>query len=102
MSFFQISVQSGGSGGSSGGGSSGIGGGASQDPEEDLWGLWGRLVNDWENWNKKKNQQVKVNRSSICLIRNYIFHYTLVYYKCKLKKNTSNILYCNKNYSCSS
>ncbi|KAB7506775.1 Ecotropic viral integration site 5 [Armadillidium nasatum] len=53
----QISVASGGSGGSSGGGSTGAA--PLQDPEEDLWGLWGRLVNDWENWSKKKNAQLK-------------------------------------------
>ncbi|XP_066944610.1 ecotropic viral integration site 5 ortholog isoform X6 [Macrobrachium rosenbergii] len=56
----QISVASGGSGGSggsSGGGSTG--GSQLQDPEEDLWGLWGRLVNDWETWNKKKSLQLK-------------------------------------------
>ncbi|XP_047480983.1 ecotropic viral integration site 5 ortholog-like isoform X3 [Penaeus chinensis] len=58
----QISVASGGSGGSSGGGSTGggsTGGTASQDPEEDLWGQWGRLVNDWETWQKKKSLQLK-------------------------------------------
>ncbi|XP_042207415.1 ecotropic viral integration site 5 ortholog-like isoform X1 [Homarus americanus] len=53
----QISVASGGSSGSSGGGSTG--GSQLQDPEEDLWGLWGRLVNDWETWNKKKSLQLK-------------------------------------------
>nr|XP_027218012.1 ecotropic viral integration site 5 ortholog-like [Penaeus vannamei] len=53
----QISVASGGSGGSSGGGSTG--GTQSQDPEEDLWGQWGRLVNDWETWQKKKSLQLK-------------------------------------------
>ncbi|XP_069171325.1 ecotropic viral integration site 5 ortholog isoform X6 [Procambarus clarkii] len=53
----QISVASGGSSGSSGGGSTG--GSQLQDPEEDLWGLWGRLVNDWETWNKKKSMQMK-------------------------------------------
>jgi len=52
----QISVASGGSGGSTG---SGGGGSQLQDPEEDLWGLWGRLVNDWETWNKKKSLQLK-------------------------------------------
>lgn len=53
----QISVASGGSSGSSGGGSTG--GSQLQDPEEDLWGLWGRLVNDWETWNKRKSLQLK-------------------------------------------
>ncbi|KAK4304856.1 hypothetical protein Pmani_023213 [Petrolisthes manimaculis] len=53
----QISVASGGSSGSSGAGSTG--GSQLQDPEEDLWGLWGRLVNDWETWNKRKNTQLK-------------------------------------------
>ncbi|RXG72682.1 hypothetical protein Avbf_02065 [Armadillidium vulgare] len=38
--------------GSSGGGSTGAA--PLQDPEEDLWGLWGRLVNDWENWRPGK------------------------------------------------
>lgn len=58
MMWLQISVASGGSGGSSGGGSTG--GTQSQDPEEDLWGQWGRLVNDWETWQKKKSLQLKV------------------------------------------
>ncbi|XP_045120636.1 ecotropic viral integration site 5 ortholog-like isoform X4 [Portunus trituberculatus] len=53
----QISVASGGSSGSSGAGSTG--GSQLQDPEEDLWGLWGRLVNDWETWNKRKSTQLK-------------------------------------------
>ena len=51
-------MASGGSGGSSGGGSTGAP--ALQDPEEDLWGMWGRLVNDYDNWNKKKNPQLRV------------------------------------------
>ncbi|XP_076048504.1 ecotropic viral integration site 5 isoform X3 [Oratosquilla oratoria] len=54
----QISVASGGSGGSSGGGSTG-GSSQLQDPEEDLWGLWGRMVNEWETWSKKRTQQLK-------------------------------------------
>ncbi|KAG0720777.1 Ecotropic viral integration site 5-like protein [Chionoecetes opilio] len=53
----QISVASGGSSGSSGAGSTGCS--QLQDPEEDLWGLWGRLVNDWETWNKRKSTQLK-------------------------------------------
>lgn len=32
------------------------------DCEEDLWTTWGRIVNDWENYMKKKNPFVKVNR----------------------------------------
>ncbi|XP_050712480.1 ecotropic viral integration site 5 ortholog-like isoform X5 [Eriocheir sinensis] len=53
----QISVASGGSSGSSGAGSTG--GSQLQDPEEDLWGLWGRLVSDWDAWNKRKCTQLK-------------------------------------------
>ncbi|XP_027849734.2 ecotropic viral integration site 5 ortholog isoform X1 [Aphis gossypii] len=33
--------------------------GSSQDGEEDVWGLWGQVVNDWEGYNKKKNAYLK-------------------------------------------
>ena len=31
----------------------------SDDNEEDLWSLWGRLVADWDNCYKKRNAYVK-------------------------------------------
>jgi hypothetical protein len=36
-----------------------LGTGSSQDGEEDVWGLWGQVVNDWENYSKKKNAYLK-------------------------------------------
>lgn len=30
------------------------------DGEEDLWTIWGRIVNDWDNYIKKKNSFVRV------------------------------------------
>ena len=73
----QISVASGasgGSGGSSGGGSSTgtAPGNPLQDPEEDTWGFWGRVVNDWENWNKRKGPQLKVWYGSFLCIAAFL------------------------------
>jgi hypothetical protein len=31
-----------------------------EDTEEDLWITWGRIVNEWETYWKKKNQFVRV------------------------------------------
>lgn len=36
-----------------------LGTGSSQDGEEDMWGLWGQVVNEWENYSKKKNTYLK-------------------------------------------
>lgn len=30
------------------------------DCEEDLWTMWGRIVNDWDNYMKKKSCFVRV------------------------------------------
>ena len=43
-----------------------------ENAEEDLWGLWGKIINEWETWSKKKQPQLKVNvdpkpvRLSVC------------------------------------
>ena len=33
----------------------------SQSSEEDLWVLWGKIINEWEIWTKKKAPQIKVS-----------------------------------------
>ena len=48
----QISVTS--------GTSSGQGQDSTAEPEEDAWVVWGRVVNEWDFYWKKKQQQVKV------------------------------------------
>lgn len=35
--------------------------GSSEDTEEDLWITWGRIVNEWDSYWKKKNQFVRVS-----------------------------------------
>lgn len=37
------------------------------DGEEDLWSIWGRVVNDWDNNYKKKTNYIKV--------RNFLIKY---------------------------
>lgn len=32
-----------------------------EDGEEDAWTVWGRVVNDWDTYFKKRNQFVKVH-----------------------------------------
>ncbi len=32
-----------------------------RDPQDENWSLWGQIVNDWENFSKKKNPQLKVS-----------------------------------------
>ena len=32
-----------------------------ENTEEDLWTLWGKIINEWETWSKKKQPQLKVN-----------------------------------------
>lgn len=32
-----------------------------ENTEEDMWGLWGKIINEWESWSKKKQPQVKVS-----------------------------------------
>lgn len=32
-----------------------------EDAEEDAWTIWGRVVSDWDNFFKKKNQYVRVS-----------------------------------------
>ena len=31
-----------------------------ENAEEDLWVLWGKIINEWETWSKKKQPQLKV------------------------------------------
>lgn len=31
-----------------------------ENAEEDLWGLWGKIINEWETWSKRKQPQLKV------------------------------------------
>ena len=52
----QISVTS--------GTSSGQGQDSTAEPEEDAWVVWGRVVNEWDFYWKKKQQQVKVGGKS--------------------------------------
>lgn len=37
-----------------------------EDGEEDAWTIWGRVVSDWDNFFKKKNQYVRV-RLYLCI-----------------------------------
>merc|ERR1712223_1990063 len=30
-----------------------------ENAEEDLWVLWGKIINEWETWSKKKQPQLK-------------------------------------------
>jgi len=30
-----------------------------ENAEEDLWGLWGKIINEWETWSKRKQPQLK-------------------------------------------
>ena len=32
-----------------------------ENAEEDLWVLWGKIINEWETWSKKKQPQLKVH-----------------------------------------
>ena len=33
--------------------------------EEELWLLWGKIINEWEHWTKRKAPQVKVGIKNI-------------------------------------
>jgi len=50
-------------------------GSSGQDPpkhdenaEEDLWLLWGKIINEWEIWSKKKMPFIKANNFTNLLI----------------------------------
>lgn len=34
--------------------------GAPEEIDEDQWTIWGRVVNDWDDFKKKKEKQLKV------------------------------------------
>ena len=36
-----------------------------ENAEEDLWVLWGKIINEWETWSKKKQPQLKVKVTQI-------------------------------------
>ena len=67
-------LNSSGGGGSAGGG--GGGGGGGEDTEgmsaQDQWLVWGKIVNDWEEFSRKKTKQLKVMLCRILLLfKNY-------------------------------
>lgn len=33
--------------------------------EEDTWILWGRIVNEWEEWRKKKEKLLRVRNADV-------------------------------------
>ena len=43
-----------------------------EETEEDLWITWGRIVNEWDTYWKKKNQVVRV---SLEMILSFYFFY---------------------------
>lgn len=44
-------------------------GAVSSDNDETVWPLWGKIVNDWENFKKKQSAQLKV--SNCCIDEDY-------------------------------
>ena len=47
-----------------------------ENAEEDLWVLWGKIINEWETWSKKKQPQLKVKVTQINQVSRNQLHST--------------------------
>ncbi len=64
-----------------------------KESEEDLWLLWGKIINEWDMWSKKRAPQTKVQaKAKLCIaqesIEPTIYEQLLRLYSCAKKVQT--------------